>query len=151
MDDRTAQSVPRSVVAKAAAPVRNVRLSPRVLLVLAIMAPSILGVVVFLRAHGKSVTADRMRNIKKMLEIYDIENGGFPGSLDALGKRYAPIPPSMRQDGWDRPIAYMPTSPLPVRPDDPEPHFATCELRSAGPNGKAGDDDDVVWNGKSTP
>jgi hypothetical protein len=121
------------------------------LLILAIMAPTILGAVVFLRAHGNNVTADRMRNIKKMLEIFEIEAGGYPATLEAIGARYAPIPPSMRLDGWDRPIRYTPSRPAGPRPDSPEPLFLECELRSAGPNGRLDDEDDVVWRGKSSP
>jgi hypothetical protein len=151
MDDRTAPSVPRSAVARAAAPVRNFRPSARMLIVLAIVTPTILSAIVFLRAHGKSVTADRMRQIKKLLEIHEIENGGYPETLDALGRRYAPVPPQMRLDGWNRPITYTISGPLPSRPDFPEPLFSDCELRSAGPNGRSGDDDDVVWRGKSAP
>jgi hypothetical protein len=151
MDDRTPPSAPRAAVAKAVAPVRHLRVPPKVLLVLAIMAPTILGAVVFLRAHGRTVTADRMRSIRKMLEIYEIEQGGFPESLDALGRRYAAIPPAMRLDGWDRPISYVASKPSGPRPDLPEPVFLECELRSAGPNGRPGDDDDVVWRGTSSP
>lgn len=151
MDDRTERSAPRSVVARAAAPWRNLRLSPPVLIALAIMAPSIVGAVVFLRAHGKSVTADRMRSIKKLLEIHEVEVGGYPASLDALDRRHGPVPPQFRVDGWDRPIAYTVSGPLPPRPDEPGPLFAECELRSAGPNGRSGDDDDLVWRGKSSP
>jgi hypothetical protein len=62
------------------------------------------------------------------------------------------VEPREKKDGWERPIRYTVTDPY------PKPQFESgltlyqkCDVRSAGPNGKFDDDDDISWQGTATP
>lgn len=116
--------------------------------VLLLVLPTAISMTVWLRHHAKVTTADHIRQLKKIVEIYGVENGGFPGRLSELEQRYGPPPAHLLNDGWGRPIAYAARRPFPEPFEDGSPRFAECELRSAGPNGTPGDEDDVVWTGK---
>lgn len=127
--------------------VQGFRLSPGVVIVLLIVAPSLLGAFFFVRGHGKAVTADRIRQTRQRLEIYAGENGGYPRELAAVERRYGPLGPLGKTDGWDRPLRYSVGKEAQARTESGETLFETCELRSAGRNGTFGDGDDVVWSG----
>jgi hypothetical protein len=149
MDDRTPRSTLRSIGARTAVPARRFRLSLRVTLVLLIVLPTLVTGYIFVRGHGQAVTADRMRQIRQALEIFDVENGGFPERLEILDRRSMPVPAPMRLDGWGRPFQYIPRGRREFPTMDGLVLHASCEVRSAGRNGTPGDGDDVVWTGKS--
>lgn len=92
-------------------------------------------------------TKVQLKAIKDALEQYKLDNGFYPTTeqgLRALVEKPTtpPVPPRWRQyldkvpkDAWDRDFIYM--SPGIGRP---------FELRSAGPDGKEGTEDDIdVW------
>ncbi len=110
------------------------------------------GIALFLfwfSAHRRGVTADHVRRLRQMLLIYDGEQGGFPPTLEAVEKRYGPIPDFFRRDGWDRPLVYRASRRRSAGFEGVPPLFEACEVRSAGPNGTLDDGDDVVWAGTS--
>lgn len=116
--------------------------------VLLLVLPTLVSMTVFLRSQAKAMTADHVRQLRKYVEIYAVEQGGFPGELSALERRYGPPPAYLLKDGWGRSIAYTARRPFPEPFEDGTTRFAECEIRSAGPNGTPGDEDDVVWTGK---
>ncbi len=112
---------------------------------------ALIGFTVGYRGHMKAMTADKMRRIKQALLIFEGENGGFPESLKELQRRGLPAGPNETADSWKSPIRYTPTEPYP-RSSMSEfggPLFKKCEIRSAGPNGKFGDGDDLFWSGEA--
>lgn len=115
-----------------------------------LVLPAVLSTTAFLRSHSKAMTADHIRQLRKIVEIFGVEQGGFPEKLSAIDQRYGPPPKHLLTDGWGRPIAYAARRPLPSPSEDGTTRYAECELRSAGPNGRPGDEDDVVWTGKET-
>jgi hypothetical protein len=102
---------------------------------------------VYQRGSNKMTTAEHMRQIRQRLLIFEGELGGFPASLDSLTLRHGPLPAYVLKDAWDHELRYSASKPLFVQPELGQPVFAECELRSAGPDGEAGDGDDLVWNG----
>lgn len=110
----------------------------------AIVVPRITGRVDEARIEATKV---QMKAIKDALEQYKLDNGFYPNTeqgLKALVEKPTtpPIPQRCRQyldklpkDAWDRDFVYM--SPGVGRP---------FELRSMGPDGKEGTEDDIdVW------
>jgi hypothetical protein len=116
-----------------------------------LVVPALVSFTIFFRAQRRATTADHIRQLKKMVEIYGIENGGFPPDLAALERRMAPAPKYLLTDGWENPITYAPCKPRPYPAEDGTHLFDECEIRSPGPNGRPGDEDDVVWTGKPGP
>jgi hypothetical protein len=116
-----------------------------------LVVPALVSFTIFFRAQRRATTADHIRQLKKMVEIYGIENGGFPPDLAALERRMAPAPKYLLTDGWENPITYAPRKPRPYPAEDGTHLFDECEIRSPGPNGRPGDEDDVVWTGKPGP
>jgi hypothetical protein len=100
-----------------------------------------------LRGSQKMNTADNIRQVKKILEIYEGENGGFPANLAVAEQRYGPLPSHVRSDSWGRAIEYTASKPYPGATESGQTLYAECELRSAGPNERPGDGDDLVWQG----
>jgi hypothetical protein len=88
-DDRTQTNVVRKGVGAIAPAVRSFRPSREVVIGLAIVAPTLLGALFFLRAHGKAVTADHIRHIKKMVEIYGGKNDAGEVLYDSCELRSA--------------------------------------------------------------
>ena len=126
---------------------RSISIDFRLVLYLVIVGTG-LGLFAFqFRAQRRAGTADRVRHLKKSLEIFAIEEGGFPPSLTALERRYGPIPAHFKTDAWDRGITYRTLGAELFRNEAGLPLFSRCEVRSAGPNGEAGDEDDIAWTG----
>jgi hypothetical protein len=126
---------------------RELRLSAQAIVFIILVTGGLTGFCVNFRMQKGATTGEHMRQIKQMLVIYSAQNGGFPANLDELG-RMGPAPsPSQLVDGWDRPIVYTVRNPFPAG-EMGRTAYADCELRSAGPNGRVGDGDDVVWVGK---
>ena len=96
----------------------------------------------------KSNTANNLRNITQRLKIANVESGGFPDDLGQLELRYGPIPPDWKVDAWGTPIRYTPGGEVHKAFDRPGDLHETCDLRSAGPNRKFDDDDDLAFQGK---
>lgn len=119
--------------------------------VLLLVVPALVSFTFFFRAQRKATTADHIRQLKKVVEIYGIENGGFPADFAAVERRHGPAPKFLFTDGWDHPITYSARQKQPYPSEDGTPLFAECELRSPGPNGRPGDEDDVVWKGAPGP
>lgn len=61
--------------------------------VLLLVLPTLVSMTVFLRSQAKATTADHVRQLRKYVEIYAVEQGGVPGR--ALGAR-APLRPAAR-------------------------------------------------------
>jgi hypothetical protein len=129
--------------------VKNVFGSPRAIIFAVIVASGLFSFSFFFRAQRRATTAEHVREIKKRLEIYEGENGGYPSSLETTERRYGPIAPFFRKDGWDREIRYTAARPLEGLSESGERGFLECELRSAGGNGEFGDEDDIVWKGNA--
>ncbi len=129
----------------------GIEITPRKVIFGVIVGMGLLGFTVMYRGNQKATTGDHMRRIVKVLEIFEGENGGYPGELGAVEMRYGPITEPYRSDGWGNPIAYKASEPRTgpgSTSDGGTPLFGACELRSSGPNGRAGDDDDVVWKSR---
>jgi hypothetical protein len=118
---------------------------------LILVVPALVSFTVFFRAQRKATTADHVRQLKKVVEIFGIEAGGFPPDLAALERRMGPPPKYLLTDGWGHPITYAARKPRPYPSEDGTPLFDEYEIRSPGPNGRPGDEDDVVWTGKAEP
>jgi general secretion pathway protein G len=122
-------------------------------LLVVIIILGILAAIVVPRITGRvdeakiEATKVQMKAIKDALEQYKLDNGFYPTTeqgLKALVEKptIPPIPQRWRQyldklpkDAWDRDFVYM--SPGVGRP---------FELRSMGPDGKEGTEDDIdVW------
>jgi hypothetical protein len=116
------------------------------LIIAGFVLTSVLYMAVMSSGSAKIHTANNIRQIKKLLQIYEGSSGGFPATFDDLGRRLGPIPTHIRKDSWDREIRYAASKPR-SNTEGGEPLYAECEVRSAGPNGDFGDDDDIVWNG----
>jgi hypothetical protein len=125
----------------------SLRQSWQIVLVAVFVAITGLYMAVYQRGSAKMSTADHIRQIKKALEIYEGQFGGYPRDLNGLGQRFGPLPTHVYKDAWDHEIRYSASKLLGSPRETGEPIFAECELRSAGPNGDLGDDDDIVWNG----
>lgn len=123
------------------------RQSWHIVLIAGVVGITLLYFSIFQRGSAKMTTAGHMRQIKSMLEAYEGQSGGFPATLGGLERRGIMLPTHVLKDAWGREIGYTPSRPLGVPPDLGEPVYRECELRSAGPNGEAGDADDMVWNG----
>jgi hypothetical protein len=119
--------------------------------ILLLVVPALVSFSVFFRAQQKATTADHVRQLKKIVEIAGIESGGFPAELSGLERRFGPVPQHLLVDGWGNPIVYAARKPLPSPGDDGSTLYGECEIRSAGPNGTPGDEDDVVWTGTPAP
>lgn len=119
--------------------------------VLLLVVPALVSFTIFFRAQRRATTADHVRQLKKIVEIAGVEAGGFPGELASLERRYGPVPKHLLTDGWGNPITYVARRPRPYPAEDGMPLFDECEIRSPGPNGRPGDEDDVVWTGKPEP
>lgn len=126
----------------------RLRPSPQVLIIGLLVSGALMGFCVQYRYNMKATTADHIRQIKKSLEIYEGETGGYPASLRTLQQRGALPPSFVLKDAWDRDIVYTVSNPR-ERSETGEMLFLKCELRSWGSNGKPGDDDDVVWTGSA--
>jgi hypothetical protein len=97
--------------------------------------------------NQKMTTANHIRQIKGVVQAFEGSFGGFPATIDDLTRRLGPIPTHVRKDAWGQEIRY--TASLPRSNNDGgEPVYTECEVRSAGPNGDFGDDDDIVWIGR---
>ena len=146
---------PPSAAARAAWAARNTASSFRIpgwgWAVLLLVVPALVSFTVFFRAQRKATTADHVRQLKKIVEIYGIEAGGFPPDFAAVERRLGPAPKHLFTDGWENPVTYTVRRPRPYPAEDGTQLFDECELRSPGPNGKPGDEDDVVWTGKPEP
>ena len=125
----------------------RLRQSWHTVLIVGFVAVSALYMGIYQRGAGKMTTADHVRQIKQRLEIFEGEMGGFPGTFAALGERHGPLPADVLPDAWGREIGYTASRPLGSSSESGQALFAECEVRSAGANGRLGDDDDVVWNG----
>ncbi|MBL8111395.1 MAG: hypothetical protein JNK60_00800 [Acidobacteria bacterium] len=126
----------------------GIEITPRKILFGIIVGTALLGFFVMFRGNQKATTGDNMRRIVKLVEIYEGENGGYPPALSEVERRFGPITDPFRNDGWGNPIVYKALKPRTgpgAVSDGGQPLFDGCELRSGGPNGKAGDSDDVVW------
>lgn len=126
----------------------SVRIPGWVWAILLLVVPSLVSFSVFFRAQRKATTADHIRQLKKLVEIYGTETGGFPGDFSAYERRYGPAPKYLFTDGWGGTITYSARQPRTFAAEDGTRLFSECELRSPGPNGTPGDEDDVVWAGK---
>ncbi len=114
-----------------------------VLLVVVIIG--ILVAVVMPRLSGRGREAEisaaraSIANISLALDMYEIDNGAYPPSLQALLTKTSEI-------NWRGP--YLRTDAIPVDPWGRQFNYCVkdngFELRSAGPNGTAGDADDVT-------
>lgn len=119
--------------------------TPRKLIAAAIVGMGLLGFCVQVRLQDASTTADHIRQVRQGLRIYGGENGGYPETLEPVVQRVG-IPPLFLKDAWDRPLRYAASEPR-GRGESGSQLFQRCELRSAGRNGRFGDEDDVVWKG----
>lgn len=146
---------PPSAAARATWGARNaassVRIPGWVWAILLLVVPALVSFTIFFRAQRKATTADHVRQLKKVVEIFGVENGGFPADFATVEQRIGPAPKYLFTDGWGNPITYSARKPRPYQAEDGTPLFGECEIRSAGPNGKPGDEDDVVWTGKPEP
>lgn len=95
----------------------------------------------------KNETADHIRRVKLALTVAQGQNGGYPATLADLEKSGMPVAEFDLKDAWGRPLRYTPRAVL-GRSDTGGAMFRECDLRSAGPNGKFDDDDDIFWVGK---
>ena len=129
----------------------SVRIPGWVWAILLLVVPALVSFTIFFRAQRKATTADHIRQLKKVVEIFGVENGGFPADFAAVERRMGPAPKHLFTDGWDNPITYVARKPRPYPSEDGTRLFEECEIRSPGPNGEAGDADDVVWTGKEGP
>jgi len=127
----------------------------------------IFGVIVFMglavftvvsKVQNRAATADRVSKVKQMLLIYSGESGGYPENLAVMERRFGGLPPYLKADSWDRPLRYLPSKPYATQPGmmmseggANERLFDECDLRSAGPNGKFDDGDDIYWKGTQGP
>lgn len=129
----------------------RLRPSPHVLVVALIMTGAMMGFCVQYRYNMKATTADHIRQIKRALQIYEGENGGYPATLQGLQQRGMMAPAYVLKDAWSRDIVYTVAKPRAAGQfgDVPETLYQHCEVRSHGSNGKPGDDDDVVWTGNA--
>lgn len=116
--------------------------------VLLLVVPGLVSFSIFLRAQRRATTADHIRQLKKVVEIFGVENGGFPADFQTVERRMGPAPKHLFTDGWGGPITYVARNKRPYATEDGTPLFAEFELRSPGPNGTPGDEDDVTWTGK---
>lgn len=135
---------PAEEVREAAESLRETLLTPRKLIVGAIVGVGFLGFWLQLRLQDASTTADHLRQVRQALRIYGGENGGYPATLEPLERRG--LPPIYLKDAWGRPLRYVPSEPRGTN-EAGEALFLRCELRSAGRNGRFDDGDDVMWKG----
>lgn len=84
------------------------------------------------------VTKASMGTIKNALQQYYTHNSAYPATLHALIP--TPLERGSDLDSWDRPFYYSPTG----SPGAPRDQGFT--LRSAGPDGQMGTEDDIdIW------
>lgn len=126
---------------------RSITIDFRLVLVLVIVGTAVGVYLFFYSGQRRAGTADNIRQLKQMLQVYGGEQGGFPPHLAAVERQYGPIPAHFKKDLWGREIAYRTVGPERFRNEYGVPLFSQCEVRSAGPNGKAGDEDDIFWAG----
>lgn len=110
---------------------------------------ALLAVALFLRRSEPKPPEDAFLEMKKLIQRFEKETGGYPPDLSAPERRFGELPDALRSDRWGRRFLYVARKPrlgsAVARTDDGTPLFGACELRSAGPNGKPGDADDLVW------
>jgi general secretion pathway protein G len=105
-------------------------------ILVAVVMPRLTG-----RGREAEISAARasIANISLALDMYEIDNGAYPPSLQALLTKTSEI-------NWRGP--YLRTDTIPVDPWGRQFNYSVkdngFELRSAGPNGTAGDADDVT-------
>lgn len=114
-----------------------------VLLVVVIIG--ILVAVVMPRLSGRareaeiSAAKNGIANISLALDLYEVDNGVYPGGLQSLLTKGS-------ERNWRGP--YLRTDKIPLDPWGSQftytPQDNGYELRSAGPNGSAGDGDDIT-------
>ncbi len=116
-----------------------------VMLVLVIIA-AIAGIAVY-NIGGIKDTANKMtasnqiKGFKQALETYKLLIGSYPGSLEALYQAPSDLPdPSKYTQLYKEPIPADPWG----RPYEYKLNGADYELRSLGPDGQSGNDDDVT-------
>lgn len=119
-------------------------------LMLVVIIVGVLSAMVVPRLVGRSeqarivaAIADIEANISVALDLYELDNGSYPSSLNALMREPSPTPPS-----WNGPY-------LKKKPKDPwgeeynykfpgEQHKGSYDLWSYGKDRVAGGDDDVT-------
>ncbi|MBL8112276.1 MAG: hypothetical protein JNK60_05290 [Acidobacteria bacterium] len=108
-----------------------------------------LAAAVVLRRNAPKPPEDAFLEMKKLIQRFEKETGGYPPDLSAPERRFGELPAALRTDRWGRRFVYVARKPrigsAVARTEDGTPLFGACELRSAGPNGKPGDADDLVW------
>jgi general secretion pathway protein G len=93
------------------------------------------------KSAQKRTAAAEISNLKTMLETYRLEIGSYPAQLDALHEQ-----PSDLAD----PTKWYPINPEPIKPDPwNRPYEYTVngdayELKSLGPDGQSGTEDDIT-------
>jgi hypothetical protein len=107
---------------------------------------------IYYRANQRATTADRVRQVVKVLQIFEGENGGFPPDLQALEQRYGPIPEDFKKDAWGKELRYRPSQLREGSGMDGGggPLFRACDLRSAGRDGDFDNADDIAWSGSAS-
>ena len=115
-----------------------------IMLVLVILA-AVAGIAVFSlsgqqTAAFKRTAATQVNTLKTHLDLYKLNVGTYPQTLDALHEQPSDVDASkwsqvtkepIKPDPWGRPLEYK------VSGD-------TYELRSLGPDGQSGTDDDIT-------
>lgn len=118
------------------------------LVVFLVIAGTGIGLFLFqFAAHRRATSADHVRQLKRHLEIYAAEVGGYPSSFADLERRYGRVPAYLRNDAWGNEIAYRTRGARHEMPYEGIAVHDGCELRCFGPNGRPGDADDIVWAG----
>ena len=116
-------------------------------LMLVVIIIGILAAVVLPRFVGrteqarKSAALTQVESIGLALDAFELDNGHFPATLDELMVNSANLPnwhgPYMKKeiplDPWGHPYSYK-------TPGDVHPDY---DLKSLGPNGTEGDEDDI--------
>ena len=112
-DSKTAPSAAARATWGARNAASSVRIPGWVWAILLLVVPALVSFSIFFRAQRKATTADHIRQLKKVVEIYGIENGGFPADFAAVERRMAPAPKYLFTDGWENPITYVARKPRP--------------------------------------
>ena len=95
-------------------------------------------------ARIAAAQADIFSNISTALDLYELDNGKYPQSLDELLKKTEGKGPYLKRrpvDPWRKPYKYK----------SPGTHTEDYDLYSLGPDGQEGNSDDVTnWEEAST-
>lgn len=144
-----APSPSRMAMARVVRAMRSIRISGPTFVVLLLIATPLTFFTMQFRAQRKGQTADHIRNVKKTLEIWSGQYGGFPESLEQMSKMGGGPAPMAHElvDGWGKPLRYTPRRPL-FKNEFGQQAYAEYDLRSAGPDGTFDDEDDMSWTGK---